>query len=90
MPEKSDPIAHNGKQNVLVYHTRQHLLKFPQGGLAPSSCRQLQQPMRLQDSGADPRNCEVYNKIIKQLMYLGLIQITNFKGVSKSQEMFVR
>ena len=20
MPEKSDPIAHNGKQNVLVYH----------------------------------------------------------------------
>ena len=21
MPEKSDPIAHNGKQNVLVYHT---------------------------------------------------------------------
>ena len=21
MPEKSDPIAHNGKQNVLVYRT---------------------------------------------------------------------
>ena len=31
MPEKSDPIGHNGKQNVLVYHTRQNLLKFPQG-----------------------------------------------------------
>ena len=33
MPEESDPIAHNGKQNVLVYHTRQNLLKFPQGVL---------------------------------------------------------
>ena len=28
MPEKSDPIAHNGKQNVLVYHIWQNLLKF--------------------------------------------------------------
>ena len=33
MPEKSDPIAHNGKQNVLVYHIRQNLLKFLQGAL---------------------------------------------------------
>ena len=31
MPEKSDPIAHNGKQNVLVYRTWQNLLKFLQG-----------------------------------------------------------
>ena len=31
MPEKSDPIAHNGKQNVLVYHICQNLLKFLQG-----------------------------------------------------------
>ena len=31
MPEKSDPIAHNGKQNVLVYRTWQNLLKFPVG-----------------------------------------------------------
>ena len=31
MPEKSDPIAHNGKQNVLVYSTWQNLLKFLQG-----------------------------------------------------------
>ena len=39
MPEKSDLIAHNGKQNVLVYHTRQNLLKFPQGVITyvPSS-----------------------------------------------------
>ena len=36
MPEKSDPIAHNGKQNVLVYHIRQNLLKFPQGALYAS------------------------------------------------------
>ena len=28
---KSDPIAHSGKQNVLVYHTQQNLLKLPQG-----------------------------------------------------------
>ena len=34
MPEKSDPIAHNGKQNVLVYHTQQNLLKFLQGVLS--------------------------------------------------------
>ena len=33
MPEKSDPIAHNGKQNVLVYRTWQNLLKFLQGVL---------------------------------------------------------
>ena len=33
MPEKSDPIAHNGKQNVLVYHILQNLLKFLQGVL---------------------------------------------------------
>ena len=31
MPEKSDPIAHNGNQNVLVYHTRQNLLNLRQG-----------------------------------------------------------
>ena len=31
MPEKSDPIAHNGKQNGLVYRTWQNLLKFLQG-----------------------------------------------------------
>ena len=31
MPEKSDPIAHNGKQSVLVYGTWQNLLKFLQG-----------------------------------------------------------
>ena len=39
MPEKSDPIAHNGKQNVLVYHTRQNLLKFPQGVVIIMSAR---------------------------------------------------
>ena len=33
MPEKSDPIAHNGKQNVLVYRIWQNLLKFLQGDL---------------------------------------------------------
>ena len=31
MPEKSDPIAHNGKQNVLVYCIWQNVLKFLQG-----------------------------------------------------------
>ena len=31
MPEKSDPIALNGKQNVLVYHTWQNLLNLRQG-----------------------------------------------------------
>ena len=31
VPEKSDPIAHNGKQNVLVYRIWQNLLKFLQG-----------------------------------------------------------
>ena len=31
MPEKSDPIAHNGKQNVLVYRTWQNLLNLRQG-----------------------------------------------------------
>ena len=30
MPEKSDPIAHNGKQNVPVYRIWQNLLKFLQ------------------------------------------------------------
>ena len=30
IPE-SDPIAHNGKHNVLVYRTWQNLLKFLQG-----------------------------------------------------------
>ena len=33
MPESSDPIAHNGKQNVLVYCIWQNLLKFLQGVL---------------------------------------------------------
>ena len=33
MPEKSDPIALNGNQNVLVYHTRQNLLNLRQGAL---------------------------------------------------------
>ena len=37
MPEKSDPIAHNGKQNVVVYHTWQNLLKFLQGVLEKGS-----------------------------------------------------
>ena len=31
VPEISDPIAINGKQNVLVYHIWQNLLKFLQG-----------------------------------------------------------
>ena len=31
MPEKSDPIAYNGKQNVLVHRIWQNLLKFLQG-----------------------------------------------------------
>ena len=31
MPEKSDPSALSGKQNVLVYRTWQNLLKFLQG-----------------------------------------------------------
>ena len=31
MPEKIDPIVHNGKQNVLIYRTWQNLLKFLQG-----------------------------------------------------------
>ena len=42
MPEKSDPIAHNGKQNVLVYRIWQNLLKFLQGvfsGLRHVQCR---------------------------------------------------
>ena len=33
MPEKSNPIAHNGKQNVLVYSIWQNLLKFLQGDI---------------------------------------------------------
>ena len=33
MPEKSDPIAQNGKQNVLVYRIWQNLLKFLQGAI---------------------------------------------------------
>ena len=28
MPEKSDPIAYSGKQNLLVYGIWQNLLKF--------------------------------------------------------------
>ena len=36
MPEKSHPIAHNRKQNVLVYRTWQNLLKFLQGVLGNS------------------------------------------------------
>ena len=41
MPEKSDPIANSGKQNVLVYRTLQNLLKFLQGDVVMQNLRWL-------------------------------------------------
>ena len=33
MPEKSDPITHNGKQNLLIYSIWRNLLKLLQGAM---------------------------------------------------------